>query len=207
MLALKRNPFISEQEYLGGEKISEIKHEYIDGDVYAMAGTSENHNLISTNLIAELVPHLKTSNCKPFMADIKLQTDDCFFYPDLMVVCDDEDTDVYCKKNPVLIVEVLSKSTKKFDQTFKREIYQKIASLKEYILIEQDVVDIEVCRKNASSSWVSSRYFMGDEIFLESIDLKVSVEDIYYRVKNDDVLLFLENKKQAEQQAEEKTNA
>jgi len=198
MEALKQENFISEQEYLDGEKISEIKHEYIDGDVYAMAGTSENHNFISTNLIAEMVRHLKNSPCKPFMADIKVKADGCFFYPDLMVVCDENDTDIYYKENPVLIVEVLSKSTKRFDQTLKRETYKKIASLKEYVLIEQDTVDIEVCRREGDF-WVSSRYFMGDNIFLASIDLTVAVEDIYYRVNNDDVSMFLAEQQQSKQ--------
>jgi len=180
---------ISEAEYLDGEKISEIKHEFIDGAVYAMAGASKNHERISLNVSRKFGNHLENSPCEPFSSDMKVKAGTAFFYPDVMVVCDNQDTDPYYTEAPVIIVEVLSASTRKTDETIKRRAYQSIPSLKEYVLIEQDIVDVEVCRR--SQGWVSEHYFLGDEVTFESINLTLSVADIYQRVDNDDMRSFL----------------
>ena len=89
----------------------------------------------------------------------------------------------------MIIVEVLSKSTRRKDETTKRRLYQTLPSLQEYVLIEQDIVDVEICRR--SEGWVSEHYFMGDEITFAAIDLTLSVNEIYERVANDDVSAFL----------------
>lgn len=180
---------ISEADYLDGEKISVIKHEFIDGYVYAMAGASKNHERITLNLASEFRSHLKGSPCEPFSSDVKVKVDGAFFYPDVMVVCDNQDSDPYYTESPVIIVEILSASTRKTDETIKRRAYQAIPSLKEYVLIEQDIVDVEVCRR--SQGWVSEHYFLGDDITFEAINLTLSVADIYQRVENDDMRSFL----------------
>jgi len=180
---------ISEDEYLDGEKISEIKHEFIDGAVYAMAGASKNHERISLNVSRKFGNHLEDSPCEPFSSDMKVKAGTAFFYPDVMVVCDNQDTDPYYTEAPVIIVEVLSASTRKTDETIKRRAYQSIPSLKEYVLIEQDIVDVEVCRR--SQGWVSDHYFLGDEVTFEAINLTLSVADIYQRVDNEDMRGFL----------------
>jgi len=195
MPTAKQAHFISEQEYLDGEKISEIKHEYVHGDVYVMAGTSKNHERIAVNILSEFSHHLKNSPCEPFGSDVKVRVPTGNYrYPDCMVVCEDQTEDDYYTESPTILVEVLSRSTRKIDERDKRMEYLNIPSLEEYILIEQDFVDVEVVRRK--DGWRSQHYFLGDELYLESIDLTLSVEDIYHRVKNEDVQEYIEQLKQ-----------
>ncbi len=183
---------ISEQDYLQGELLAETKHEYIDGQVHAMAGGSENHNLLSVNIATELKTRLKGTPCRTFIADMKVKVGANFFYPDVMVVCQEDNQSEYYKTAPVIIVEVLSKSTRRFDQTDKRLRCQRIPSLEEYVLIEQDKGEIQVFSKK--DQWQSFYYYLGDDITFSSLGITVRVEDIYYQVNNEDVLDFLREK-------------
>ncbi|MDX2505218.1 MAG: Uma2 family endonuclease [Gammaproteobacteria bacterium] len=182
---------LSVQDYLKSELTSPVKREFINGDVYAMAGASTNHNRIVANILRELGVHLKNTSCEPFASDMKLQVADNFFYPDSLVVCDHEANDAGIIDAPLIVVEVLSKSTRQIDHTLKRTAYQQLPSLMEYIVIEQDLVDIEVCRRK--NHWQSEHYYLGDEVFFESINLTLSVADIYDRVVNSDMKQYLEN--------------
>lgn len=194
VLELKQEvEWISEADYLQGELVSEIKHEYIDGVVYAMTGASKNHQRITGNVFSGLKAHLKTTPCEPFSSDIKVRVGSKFFYPDVMVVCEDDSDNAYYSETPVIIVEVLSKSTRRMDETAKKFAYQTLPSLQEYVLIEQDFVDVEVCRR--SEGWVSRHYFMGDSVTFESVGLILPVTDIYERVDNDDVTSFVDSLK------------
>lgn len=184
-----RQNWISPEEYLAGELISEIKHEYIDGEVYAMTGTSVNHNRIASIMTRLLGNHLENTPCDVFAADIKVKAQNNFFYPDLIVDCQNLNGDVYVTEAPLIIVEILSKSTRKLDQTLKRLAYQSLPSLQEYVLIEQDFVDIEVCRR--SNHWQSEHFYLGDQVHLAAIDLSLPVENIYAKVNNDDMQAFL----------------
>lgn len=192
MSIAKKDNQISVEQYLKGEHSSEVKHELITGDVYSMAGASANHTIITSNLARKMGNHLEGSPCITFVSDMKLRVDPNFFYPDVMVDCDYDTSEPYFTQSPVIIVEVLSRSTRRTDQTTKRLNYLTIPSLLEYVLIEQDIVDIEVIRKK--QGWQSSHYFMGDDIIFESIDLVLSVEEIYHRVQNRDVLDYLSKK-------------
>ena len=183
---------ISVAAYLQGELLAETKHEFIDGDVYEMAGASENHNLLSVNMASELKNRLKGTPCRIFVADMKVKVEQDFFYPDVMVVCREDNDSEYYKNAPLIIVEVLSKSTRRFDQTDKRLRCQKIPSLEEYVLIEQDKGEIQVFRKK--DQWQSFYYYLGDDITFSSLGVTVPVEDIYYQVNNEDVLEFLREK-------------
>ena len=183
---------ISETDYLQGELLAETKHEYIDGQVHAMAGASENHNLLSVNIATELKTRLKGTPCRIFIADMKVKVGANFFYPDVMVVCQEDNDNEYYKTAPVIIVEVLSKSTRRFDQTDKRLRCQRIPSLEEYVLIEQDKGEIQVFSKK--DQWQSFYYYLGDDITFSSLGITVRVEDIYYQVNNEDVLDFLREK-------------
>jgi len=194
-LANNLDNFISEEDYLQGELASEIKHEFIDGDVYAMTEASRKHNTIATNISSDLHQGLKNnkSSCTTFAADMKVKINHNFFYPDVMVVCDPEDNENdYYQKSPVIIVEVLSKSTRKNDTSLKRMNYFDIPSLEEYVLVEQDICQVEVFRKSAH--WQASFYFLGDEITFESIGITLSVEDIYYQIDTEEVRNYLMEK-------------
>jgi Uma2 family endonuclease len=193
MSAIKNTGLTSEEAYLQWELTSEVKHELIDGQIYAMAGASENHARISGNIYAEFRHYLKDKSCEAFISDMKVKTSaGNFSYPDCMVVCGEDNHDHYYKTNPVILVEVLSRATRKTDKKEKLLEYINIQSLLEYVIIEQDYVDIEVLRR--SEAWVSTRYFLGDSITFESIDLTIPVEDIYHRVQNEDMMEFLNNK-------------
>ncbi len=193
MSAVLKDDRITIEEYLEGELLSEIKHEYIDGYVYAMAGAKVNHDRICKNIDRKLANHLDNTSCEVVGQDIKVYVSGAkFFYPDAMVICNHENgNDDYTDK-PLLIVEVLSNSTQRKDRTLKRLAYQTLESLREYILIEQDFVEIEVSRR--SLGWKSEHYFLGDAIFFESLDLKIPVAEIYSRVDNEDMQNFLQNK-------------
>ncbi|ANE55724.1 Uma2 family endonuclease [Methylomonas sp. DH-1] len=182
-------PWMSIEDYLAAELLSDIKHEYDDGEVVAMSGASKNHERIKMNLARLLGNHLQGKPCEPFSSDVKVKVGQYLFYPDAMVVCDDTSTHDYYAEAPVLVVEILSKSTRRRDETIKRRLYQTIPSLLEYVLIEQDIVDVEICRRR--EGWVSNHYFLGDQARFESVDLTLDVDEIYQRVDNDDMRTFI----------------
>ena len=189
MSALLKNDFISIEDYLAGEQVSEIKHEYIDGYVYAMAGTKLNHERIAGNIFRKLGNYLEDSACEVVSSDFKVNVGTRFFYPDVMVICNHEKGEDYYTQSPVLIVEVLSKSTRRKDKGLKLLAYQSIASLKEYVLIEQDFVEVTVYRQ--SDNWRSQCYFLGDDVRFDALDFSLSVEEIYRRVDNEEMREFL----------------
>lgn len=200
--AYQLNDDLSVEEYLAGERDSEIKHEYVDGQVFAMAGASLRHNLICTNVSALFWNQLQNKSCYPVTADMLVKTNDRQFrYPDLQVVCDDDPSnDEYVRESPILIVEVLSRSTRRRDKTEKRAEYLALPSLQEYVLIEQDVAEVEVQRR--SNDWRSEYFYLGQDIHFESVDVTLSAEAIYQRVDNKDVEAFLPAQQQDDDSAE-----
>ncbi|MDD2740475.1 MAG: Uma2 family endonuclease, partial [Methylomonas lenta] len=144
MHAEKQNNLISVDEYLAGELVAETKHELIGGYVYGMVGTSGNHDRISGNIYTVFRNHLKNSPCEPFGSDMKIKVGSNFFYPDVIVDCHFNESEPYFTDTPIIIVEVLSKSTRRKDRTTKLSNYITIPSLQEYVMIEQDCVDVEV---------------------------------------------------------------
>lgn len=179
------------EDYLAGERESEVKHEYINGQVFAMADASRRHNLISGNVYGLLWSQLQRKLCYPMNGNMLLKTSkDSYRYPDVQVICEDVPSeDEYINESPILIVEVLSRSTRRFDKTEKRAEYLALPSLQEYILIEQDFAEVEVQRRN--NQWRSEYYYLGQEIHFDSVDLTMSVEAIYQRVDNKDVEAYL----------------
>ncbi len=184
-LAEKKAERISVEEYLEGEKTSPVKYEYLDGEVYAMAGASDRHNRLSGNLFKALDDHLDEGDCETFMADMKAQASaTVFYYPDVIVACDGPDADPYYRKQPRLIVEVTSPSTEHIDRTEKLSAYKQIKSLKEYVIVSQDTVRIDVYRRMRGDRWQwESLTKMSEELKLESVGLTLSVAQIYRRVK------------------------
>jgi Uma2 family endonuclease len=175
--------FLTVEEYLKVEESSDIRHEYVDGEIFAMAGASEEHNLIATNIIALLRPHLRGTPCRAFVSDmkvkVKVQKADIFYYPDLLVTCDPNDSERYFKTHPTLIVEVLSNSTKTIDKREKRLNYQSIESLQEYVLVSQEEIKVEVYRQDDEGNWLLEILGKDDELQLTSVGLTLTMSDIY----------------------------
>jgi Uma2 family endonuclease len=178
---------IGVDEYLEGEKFSQIKREFVNGEVYAMAGASDRHYRISMNLAAKLDAHLENSDCEVFMAEMKLKADeDAFYYPDVFVACDENPKDAYFREYPILIIEVISPSTRQTDRREKLRAYQQIPSVQEYVIIEQDKIHLEIHRRQPDGHWIT--YFYNDHdldetIQFQSVNLTTNLEQIYRRVK------------------------
>jgi Uma2 family endonuclease len=170
-------------EYLEAEKTSEIRHEYIAGQVFAMAGASEEHNLISGNIYNLLRSQLRGTSCRSFMSDmkvkIKVKNADILYYPDILVTCDPEDKDRYFKTRPTLIIEVLSDSTEITDKREKRINYQTLDSLQEYVLVYENQNKVENYRRDISGNWLVEVFGKNDKLHLESVGLHLTMADIY----------------------------
>ncbi len=177
--------YLSPEEYLAIERRAEFKSEYIDGIVYAMAGSSERHNLITGNIITELNIQLREAPCRVYPSDLKVRVPDSkrFFYPDVSVVCGetgfaDEERDIIL--NPQLIVEVLSESTAAFDRGKKFQSYQQIESLQEYLLVAQDEYLAEHFLRQDSGHWLYTKVSgLEESIVLPTIHCQLRLIDIY----------------------------
>lgn len=178
MSTLKKTRPITIEEYLEGEKYSDIKHEYAGGEVYAMIGTSRTHNRIAGAFYATLLAHLKGTACGVFMSDVKLRIRNEFYYPDVLVACEPADAEPHYVTRPLLIVEVLSPGTAMRDATEKLIAYQAIDSLREYVLAEQERREVRVYRR-AGTSWDLATYAGRTPIGLTSVDLTDPLNDIY----------------------------
>ena len=184
MIANLNSSYISPEDYLEGEKISPIKHEYIRGEVYAMAGASKAHGIIALNLATRLKNHLRGSGCIPYTTDIKVRIEvaDVYYYPDVTVTCDERDSTSLNEdfiRYPRLIVEVLSPKTAAFDRGDKFADYRTLESLEEYVLISQERISVECFRRNSSGRWELYVYSSGDEIHLASVDFRFPIEALY----------------------------
>lgn len=186
MFVSKNNFYISPEDYLEGERVSPIKHEYRRGHVYAMTGAKKPHIIITSNLVRRLGNHLDDTDCIILPLDIKVRLEEanCYYYPDVAVTCDERDTGstedfiLY----PSLVVEVLSPSTAAFDRGNKFADYHTASSLQEYVLITQSEIKIECFRVNAEGNWVSQTYREGDELELMSIDFRCPIAQVYQKV-------------------------
>ncbi|MBW4646326.1 MAG: Uma2 family endonuclease [Goleter apudmare HA4340-LM2] len=174
--------YLSPDEYLETEKSSQIKHEYIQGQIYAMAGSSDAHVTITANLVALLRNHIRGSGCRVYVADMKARIEslNVFYYPDIMVTCDQRDTNFeYFKRYPCLIIEVLSPSTEALDRGDKFSDYQDLETLQEYLLISQNRQRIDCFRRNVAGRWELYSYRGNQELQLTSLSFSCSVTDVY----------------------------
>ncbi|MDG4597656.1 MAG: Uma2 family endonuclease [Candidatus Contendobacter sp.] len=175
--------WLSVEDYLAFEERSEIKHEYINGEIYAMAGASVRHNRIAGNLFARLLAHLRGSPCQVFFADVKLHLKelgaDIFYYPDLMVCCDPNDRDPYYRTRPCLLVEVLSSGTARTDQREKLFAYARLDSLQGYLLLEQDRIGAALHWREGSD-WRRAEFSDPDaELTLPCAGLTIRLAELY----------------------------
>jgi Uma2 family endonuclease len=175
---------LSVAEYLEAETESPVRHEYVDGQIFAMAGASDRHNRVSINLTSKLDDKLGDGPCEVFMSDMKVWvSESVFYYPDVVVACDGPGADEYYRKRPRLIIEVSSPSTERIDRSEKLVAYKHVKSLKEYVIVSQDRVRIEVFRRVRGDRWnweVLTE--LGDELRLESVGLTVTLAEVYRRV-------------------------
>jgi Uma2 family endonuclease len=184
MALLKFKTKISVEDYLEGEKVSPVRHEYFHGDVFAMAGASDNHNRIARNFVNILSNHLRDSPCEPFFNDIKVRVmPNVYYYPDILVTCEESPESPYFRNNPILIIEIVSKSTERIDRREKVFLYQQIESLQEYVVVDQYRKKVQVHRRQPNGGWIM--YLFNEDIDvveLSSIDLNIPVPEIYRRV-------------------------
>lgn len=184
-------PKLSIQEYQQQELDTGLKHEFIDGVICALAGGTINHGRLCGNIYTELRKQLGEidSKCEAFNSEIKLHIEkkNAFVYPDAMVICGNtliSEEDEHAVVNPVLVAEVLSKSTSNYDRGEKFYLYRQIPSLEEYIIIEQSVQVVEVYyKKPGNDLWRITRYDESNpNVELKSLGIVVSIEDIYANI-------------------------
>lgn len=191
MVVPKRVDFISLADYLAREEKADCKSEYFAGQLYMMAGGSPNHNRISTDVVTQLSIQTRGKGCETFNSDQRLKLPSGLrTYPDAMVICGkieyDED-DRHAITNPVLLVEVLSPSTANYDRGEKFEFYRELASLDEYLTIHQNKFHVEQWYKRDDGQWVLNELTkQSDTITLRSVDIVLSVTQIYERVEWDE---------------------
>lgn len=182
MRASPVQPHLTPEAYLEAEKSSPIKHEYINGQIYDMAGASDAHVTLMLNLALILKNHLQGTGCRVYASDMKARIDllNIFYYPDLLVTCDARDREFeYFKRYPCLIIEVLSNSTEAFDRGDKFLDYREIDTLQEYVLVNQKRQQIECFRRNSEGQWVLYVY-RGDRDFeLTSVGFTGSIDRLY----------------------------
>lgn len=180
---------ITANEYLEAEKTTEVRYEYVNGYVYAMGGASRRHNLLTSTLSRLLGNHLQGTGCQVFVSDMKVRAggknDTMFFYPDVMVACshssDEIPKDPYVEEAPRLIIEVLSPSTEQHDRLGKLAAYTQIASLEEYLLVDQQDMQVDLYRRSGEQ-WQLTHLKNGDQLVLAAIGLELPVADIYQEV-------------------------
>lgn len=190
-LACAENDYISSEEYLAFEREAREKHEFIGGEIVAMAGASENHNVIVSNLFLEIGIQLKNSKCRAFSSDMRVKAAKAkrsdYYYPDIVVTCgerefDDEKKDVLL--NPTVVVKVLSKSTRLKDRNEKLESYMALESLTDYVLVEQDTMRIEHYSRLDKENWKARLLSENSqELDFDSINCRVSLADIYNEIQ------------------------
>ena len=169
---------ITVEEYLEGEMVGDIRHEFVGGEIYSMVGASEAHNLIAGAFHFALFGHLRGSGCRVFAGTMKLRRGDDFFYPDVFVACERSDDAPYFKTRPLLIVEVMSPGTAVRDAQDKLVAYQAFDSLREYVLAEQDRRELRIHRR-ADGAWETAVYTGTMTLPLASVDLNLPLDEVY----------------------------
>ena len=172
------------EDYLGVEEMSGVRHEFVDGQIFAMAGGTPEHAALSASALVLLGSKLRGGPCRPYSADLRIRVlaTGLATYPDAAVICGEPARDPVSAThvtNPSVVVEVLSSSTEEYDRGEKREHYQQIESLREYVLVAQDRRRVEVFQRAPDGAWVHHVYGPGDAIELPSLGLVLSTDELY----------------------------
>ena len=179
-----RQVLLSEAEYLALEEQSRVRHEYVDGLMFAMAGGTQRHNRIALNVASGLLSALRGKPCQVFMSDVKLKVarDNAYYYPDVMVACGAVERiagDENSLDDPILVVEVLSPSTETTDRREKLAAYRRLPTLREYVLVNQDSQQVEIYRRQGDIGWLYLSYEAGETVELASVALDVPIAEWY----------------------------
>lgn len=184
MTALLKPGPVSVEEYLEGELVSEVKHEYLGGEVHAMAGGTNRHSEIALGIASGFRARLRGKPCRAFNSDAKVRIElpgqTRFYYPDAMIVCEPRKDNDTWQDRPVVIVEVLSESTRRIDLTEKREAYLAIPTLKALIFVEPDIAHATVHRRGPSGGFVREDYAGLDAVIpLPEVDISLPLAEVY----------------------------
>ena len=188
-MVAKPQKYYSSEEYLALEEATDYKSEYYQGEIFAMSGASVNHNRIAGNVHAALNNAFDAKPCEAFMGDVRLlvKKNGLYTYPDVMVVCGQLEfaegrTDTL--NNPIVIVEVLSKSTQDYDRGAKFELYRAIETLQDYVLIDQARVHVEYFRKLEDGRWLLQEFNQLEAILrIEAVGVEIPLSRVYQRVE------------------------
>jgi Uncharacterized protein conserved in cyanobacteria len=196
------------EKYLEQEENSEIRSEFVKGLLFPIVGTTRRHNQIVGNLYSLIRPHLKNSPCRVYAEGVKvrIEEENCYYYPDVMVTCDNADADSDVTVAPVFIAEVHSKSTFATDRREKLSNYQLVASLYELLLVHQRRQQVDVYQKDSEGEWTVNSFGCGDSFYLQSMPtgvLKVPVDEIYEDTDAKPVTLVREDENEYETSEED----
>jgi len=187
MTAAKKLAFISVEDYLAGELVSRVKHEYLGGVVYAMAGARNVHNIVATNVLGTLHARLRGRRCRAFNPDtkvrIRMPTHTRFYYPDVQVICRPNPQTESFQDEPAVIVEVVSRKTRRTDEGEKKDAYLTIPSLAAYLLVEQESSDVVVFRRTDQGFVREIHSGLEEVIPLPEIDVELPLADIFEDVE------------------------
>ncbi|OUL23297.1 hypothetical protein BV378_21690 [Nostoc sp. RF31YmG] len=185
MVALPDPILMRAEEYLVWESTQEQRYEYWDGEVVAMSGGTRNHNRVSANFFKLVDDALGDRSCEIYIVDVTVQVEpgQKYFYPDVVVTCDDRENDPQLVQFPCLIVEVLSPSTEAADRGKKFAKYRQSPTLQEYVLVQVAQPGVEVFRRNEQGKWVLSEYSLEDRLTLESVNVEIAIADLYRQVQ------------------------
>lgn len=188
MTALEYPALVSVADYLAGEETSDVKHEYLGGTVHAMAGATNQHNVIASNGLAYLLMQLRGKPCQALNSDVKVRIEfpdhTRFYYPDAMVVCQSNPPSDHFQDQPVVIIEVLSDSTRRADLGEKRDAYLMLPSLKVLIFVESEKPSVSLHRRKSGGGFAIEHHVGLDAVIpLPEIAATLALTDLYDRVE------------------------
>jgi Uma2 family endonuclease len=179
-------PAFTANDYLVWEPQQTERHEFVDGEVFAMAGAEDRHVTVAGNVYIQLRQHLAGTACKTYMSDMRLQVaaSNSYFYPDVLVTCSALDAaSPQLKSEPTLLVEILSPSTAAYDRGVKFSHYRNLPSLREYVLIDLDTRCTDVYRKGTDGLWVLHPFGVNQTVLLESMGLQITAQQLFAEIE------------------------
>jgi Uma2 family endonuclease len=184
MIASRAHHRYTLEDYLGVEEMSTVRHEFLDGEIFAVAGGTPEHAALSAAIVVLLGSKLQGKPCRPYSSDLRIRVTETGLatYPDAAIICGAPVRDPVSPTHvisPTVLVEVLSPSTEEYDRGEKREHYQRIASLREYVLVAQDRRRIELFHREEGGPWAFDVHESGGDVLLRSLGVTFSVDDLY----------------------------